>query len=50
MAMTACFAGPIFNLLMALSLGFMRFFATHGSGSAVVSLQVALPPTICAWR
>lgn len=40
MAMTACFAGPIFNLLLALSLGFMRFLSAEHTSSVPVQLAV----------
>ena len=29
MAMTACFAGPVFNVLMGLGLGFLRLCSMH---------------------
>ena len=40
MAMTACFAGPIINILIALSLGFMRFLSAQHVGSTPVHLMV----------
>ncbi len=41
MAMTACFAGPIINLLMALSLGFMRLLSAEHVSSISVQLAVS---------
>lgn len=41
MAMTACFAGPIINLLMALSLGFMRLLSAEHLSSVPVQLAVS---------
>jgi len=38
--MTACFAGPIINLLIALSLGFMRFLSIAHISSTPVRLEV----------
>ena len=42
MAMTACFAGPIINLLLSLGLGFMQFLAVNDLDTARVALQVNL--------
>ena len=42
MAITACFAGPIFNLLVGLGLGFSIAFRSQG----VNYIDVTLPPTI----
>ena len=41
MAMTACFAGPIINLLVALGLGFVRFLAANSLDSIPVRLDVS---------
>ena len=41
MAMTACFAGPVFNVLMGLGLGFLRLC----SARSVASVAVALRPS-----
>ena len=42
MAMTACFAGPIINLLLSLGLGFMQFLAVNDLDTTRVALQVGL--------
>ena len=34
MALTACYAGPVFNMLMGLGLGFISFIATQHRSSA----------------
>jgi sodium/potassium/calcium exchanger 6 len=43
MAMTACFAGPIFNILVGLGLGFSNLSAQTGNPEATVALS---PPII----
>ena len=40
MAMTACFAGPIFNILTALSVGFMWYLTAEHLNSVPVKLMV----------
>jgi sodium/potassium/calcium exchanger 6 len=42
MAMTACFAGPFFNILMGLGLGFGRLAAQTGQSE----FQVSLSPSV----
>lgn len=42
MAMTACFAGPIINILVSLGLGFMQNLAVDHSSAVPVQLQVCL--------
>ena len=37
MAMTACFAGPLFNVLLGLGLGFLAYFADSNTSSAIIS-------------
>ncbi|KAG2447386.1 hypothetical protein HYH02_007714 [Chlamydomonas schloesseri] len=39
MALTACFAGPLFNMLASLALGFGSYFARRRVGSAEVVLR-----------
>ena len=39
MAMTACIAGPIFNLLVGLGGGLLFYFSEHGTSSISVQLQ-----------
>lgn len=41
-ALTACFAGPLFNMLVSLALGFSSNFAAHGTSS----IHVALTPDV----
>ena len=40
MAMTACFAGPIINLLLSLGLGFMQNLGLNDVAASPVALQV----------
>jgi sodium/potassium/calcium exchanger 6 len=42
MAMTACFAGPVFNILMGLGLGFSRLFAATGEADKEVIVTPAV--------
>ena len=42
MAMTACFAGPVFNILMGLGLGFSRLFAVTGESEKAVIVTPAV--------
>jgi sodium/potassium/calcium exchanger 6 len=42
MAMTACFAGPVFNILMGLGLGFSRLFAATGESEKSVVVTPAV--------
>ena len=39
MAMTACYAGPVFNLLMGLGLGFLRLCDARKVASVPVQLR-----------
>lgn len=41
MAMTACFAGPIINLLVSLGLGFMQNLAVNSASVSPVQLEVS---------
>ena len=41
MAMTACFAGPVFNILMGLGLGFSSLFALTGESEKEVTVTPA---------
>ena len=43
MAMTACFAGPVFNILVALSVGFMQYLSANGLSSTAVRLEASHP-------
>jgi sodium/potassium/calcium exchanger 6 len=43
-ALTACFASPLFNMLMSLGLGFGAYFREHGAG--VRRVEVALTPEV----
>ena len=43
MAMTACFAGPIFNILVALGVGFMQYLSATGLSSTTVRLEASHP-------
>lgn len=40
MAITACFAGPVFNLLIALGLGFLRLIGADPDGQVSVKLSL----------
>jgi sodium/potassium/calcium exchanger 6 len=40
MAMTACFAGPLFNLLIGLGVGFLALFTDTGTSSAPVPFDL----------
>ena len=42
MAMTACFAGPVFNILIGLGLGFSNLAAHTGKPDATVSLSPSI--------
>jgi sodium/potassium/calcium exchanger 6 len=42
MAMTACFAGPIFNILMGLGLGFSTLAAKTGNPESAVALSAPI--------
>ncbi|KAK9915399.1 hypothetical protein WJX75_008652 [Coccomyxa subellipsoidea] len=44
MAMTACYAGPVFNLLVAIALGFIRLLASKG----LTSVQVVVTENVFA--
>lgn len=48
MAMTACFAGPLFNLLLGLGLGFLFYFSDAGISSAAIEFD-AIVFTGCAF-
>lgn len=48
MAMTACFAGPLFNLLLGLGLGFLFHFSDAGISSTVIEFD-AIVFTGCAF-
>lgn len=50
MAMTACFAGPIFNLLAALGVGFIWYLNTEHLAYAPVKLMVSWLITLMAYR
>lgn len=39
MAITACYAGPVFNMLMGLGLGFISFFSTQHRSQASIHVQ-----------
>lgn len=39
MALTACFAGPLFNMLASLALGFAGLFAKQHAGRIAVELR-----------
>ena len=43
MAMTACFAGPVFNILVALGVGFMQYLSANGLSSTTVRLEASHP-------
>lgn len=44
MAMTACFAGPLFNLLLGIGIGFATYFSATGLSSQ--ALDIAIVPAI----
>lgn len=46
MAMTACFAGPFFNMLVGLGLGFSRLAAASGNQVKEVTVSPAVLPGI----
>lgn len=48
MAMTACFAGPLFNLLLGLGLGFLFYFSDAGISSTSIEFD-AIVFTGCAF-
>ncbi|KAL3137711.1 hypothetical protein ABBQ38_004978 [Trebouxia sp. C0009 RCD-2024] len=49
MAITACYAGPVFNILVGLGLGFLAWIKHNHFGKGVVeSVSVELEPTVAA--
>ena len=40
MAMTACFAGPLFNLLLGLGIGFASYFSATGLSSQAIEVDI----------
>lgn len=42
MALTACYAGPVFNMSMGLGVGLWKFFADHNRHNAVVKAEAQI--------